>query len=358
MKKIVLTGGGTAGHVSPHLAILPSLLERDYNVHYVGSYEGIERRLMDLPHVTYHPISTGKLRRYFSWQNFLDPFRVLRGFFQSLKLIGKIKPDIVFSKGGFVAVPVVWAAKLRKIPVICHESDITLGLANKLSLGAVTKACASFPECAQRLGDKGIYSGAPLRASLFEGSREDGLKFLGLTGEKPILLMMGGSQGARAVNQVLREALPQLLPEFDIVHLCGKGNLESALEDMECYIQKEFVLDELPDVLAACDLVLSRAGANAIMEFLALCKPMLLVPLPLSASRGDQILNAQSFVRQGFAHVLPQEEMQVDSLVRAIKLLYNQKDAVVAAQIQAEVPDGTQTVLSLIDSVRQGKKEN
>lgn len=353
MKTIVLTGGGTAGHVSPQLAILPFLLERGYDVHYIGSYQGIERQLMNLPDVTYHPISTGKLRRYFSWQNFLDPFRVLRGFFQSLRLMGKIEPNLVFSKGGFVAVPVVWAAKLRGIPVICHESDITIGLANKLSLGAASKVCTSFPECAEKLGAKGVYCGTPFRPSLFEGEKDRGLEFLGLTGKKTVLLMMGGSQGARAINITLREALPQLLPEFDVVHLCGKGNLEPALENMEGYVQKEFVLEELPDVLAASDLVLSRAGSNAIMEFLALRKPMLLVPLPLSASRGDQILNAQSFARKGFAHVLPQEEMDTDSLAQAIKLLYNQRDAVVTVQIKAEVPDGVQTVLALIDSVNK-----
>ena len=357
MKTIVLTGGGTAGHVSPHLALLPRLAEKGYAVHYIGSQDGIERTLMAPESVTYHAIKTGKLRRYFSWRNFTDPFRVIAGFFQSLSLIRRIRPNAVFSKGGFVAVPVVWAARLCGVPVLSHESDITVGLANRLSMPAVTKIATSFAECAERIGPKAVYTGTPLRPELFSGNREKGLRLCGFDGQKPVLLEIGGSQGARAINEALRAALDDLLAEFDVIHLCGKGNLEPALEKKPGYCQKEFLRGELPDALAAADVVLSRAGSNAIMELLALRKPMLLVPLPLSASRGDQILNANAFARRGWARVLPQGEMTPASLAQSLKMLYTDKDSLLARQRSAPAADGTDRVLALIEAVQSGKRE-
>ena len=295
MKKIVLTGGGTMGHVSPNLALIPELQKEGYEVHYIGTEKGIEHEaIAALPGVTYHVVKSGKLRRYFSWQNFTDPFRVIAGAFQSAHLIGRLKPDVLFSKGGFVAVPVVYGARLHRVPVVCHESDLTPGLANKLSKPCAKRIATTFPECAEALGSKAECVGTPLRPSLFTGEREKGLGLLGFSGRKPVLLMMGGSLGAQSVNKALREALPRLLPVFDVAHICGKGNLDAALEGTEGYTQLEFLSAELPDVLAAADLVLSRAGSNALMEFQALAKPMLLVPYPKGASRGDQILNAQS----------------------------------------------------------------
>ena len=295
MKKIVLTGGGTMGHVSPNLALIPELQRAGYEVHYIGTEKGIEREAVSaLPGVTYHAVKSGKLRRYFSWQNFTDPFRVLAGMFQSAHLMGKLKPDVLFSKGGFVAVPVVVGAWLHRVPSVCHESDLTPGLANKLCKPFTKHFATTFPECAQALGNKAECVGTPLRPTLFTGSREKGLSVLRFDGTKPVLLMMGGSLGAQAVKKALREALPQLLPDFDVAHICGKGNLAASLEGTPGYTQLEFISAELPDVLAAADLVLSRAGSNALMEFQALAKPLLLVPYPKGASRGDQILNAQS----------------------------------------------------------------
>ncbi len=353
MKRIVLTGGGTAGHVSPNLALLPHLLEKGYDVHYIGSARGIEREMTDLPGITYHAIQSGKLRRYFDVKNFTDPFRVAAGCAQSLKLMKKLLPDVLFSKGGFVSVPVVWAASKFHVPILCHESDITPGLANRISARYAKKICATFPECAAKLGSKGVLTGTPLRPELFSGSREKGLALANFDGSRPVLLMMGGSQGAQAVNRALREALPDITQEFDVLHLCGKGNEDAQLHGVKGYWQTPFLSAELPHALAACDLVLSRAGANAINEFQALKKPMLLVPLPLSASRGDQILNAQSYEKRGIARVLYQEEMTADSLVQALRETYAQRSRLLAALDKEPAADGTQKVLQLIEDIQK-----
>ena len=354
MRKIVLTGGGTLGHVTPHLALIPHLQEAGYEIHYVGTENGMEAdKMKSVPGVVYHAVKSGKLRRYFSWQNFTDPFRVVHGAFQSARLMGKLKPDVVFSKGGFVAVPVVYGAWLHRIPVLCHESDLTPGLANKLCRPFARRFATTFPECAEALGPKAEMTGTPLRRELFSGNREKGLAFLGLKGEKPILLMMGGSSGARAVNEALRAALPSLLETFEVAHICGKGNLDLTLEGSEGYAQKEFVDAELPDVLACADLVLSRAGANALCEFQALGRPMLLIPYPKGASRGDQILNARSMEKRGLCRVLMQEDMTPDSLTTAVLDTWQARDELTAALKNAPPADGTNRVLEMIEEIQQ-----
>ena len=348
MKRIVLTGGGTAGHVTPHMAILPHLLKEGYDVHYIGTENGIEHQMMSLPGVTYHAVKSGKLRRYFDWQNFIDPFRVIQGAFQSARLMGKLKPDVCFSKGGFVSVPVVVGAWLHRVPVVCHESDLTPGLANKICSKFARRVATTFPECAKALGAKGVFTGTPMRPELFSGTREKGLKLAGFTGNKPVLLMMGGSIGAQKVNEALRAALPKLLETMDVLHLTGKGNLDESLNTLPGYKQFEFLSGDLPDALACADLVLSRAGSNAICEFQALKKPMLLVPYPKGASRGDQILNAESFRQRGLCHVLAQENMNADTLYEAILELQKDKDNLVCNLTQAPPADGTLPVLKLI----------
>lgn len=357
MRRIVLTGGGTAGHVSPNLALIPHLLEAGYAIDYIGTEKGIEREMIGkVPQVQYHAVKSGKLRRYFSWQNFTDPFRVIAGAFQSAHLMGKLRPDVVFSKGGFVAVPVVFGAWLHRIPVVCHESDLTPGLANKLCRPFAKAFATTFPECAQALGAKAEMTGTPLRPELFQGSRARGLSLLGFSGEKPILLMMGGSLGAQAVNQALRAALPALKEKFDVCHICGKGNEDPALAQTPGYRQFPFVDRELPDLLAAADLVLSRAGSNALCEFQALGKPMLLVPYPKGASRGDQILNAQSLEKRGLCHVLLQENMTADTLTEALRTLWEERAVLQDALRAAPPADGTARVLEMIEEVQQRKK--
>ena len=354
MKLIVLTGGGTAGHVTPHLALLPHLLKQGYDIHYIGTEEGIEHGMIaKLDGVTYHAVKSGKLRRYHDWKNFTDPFRVIAGAFQSAHLMRKLKPDVCFSKGGFVSVPVVIGAWLNGVPTLCHESDLTPGLANKICSRFAKRIATTFPECAEALGEKSVFTGTPLRPALFSGSRETGLERAGFSREKPVLLMMGGSLGAQSVNKALRDALPRLLPHMQVLHICGKKNLDESLRALDGYWQAEFLTDRLPDAMAAADLILSRAGSNALCEFQALGKPMLLIPYPKGASRGDQILNAASFEKRGLARVLAQENMTSDSLADALLDLLKNGDGLRRALREAPPADGTQAVLRLIEEIQK-----
>lgn len=315
-KRILFTGGGTAGHVIVNLALIPFYQEKGWEIDYIGSYNGIERDLIgQMEGVTYHPISTGKLRRYMSKENLKDPFKVLKGTMQAYRIIGKRKPAVVFSKGGFVSVPVVAAAKLRKVPSVIHESDYTPGLANKLSIPFTKKVLATFPETMQFLPEnKAEYVGAVIREELFKGSKEKGLAFAGLTGRLPVLLIMGGSGGSEKINATLRACLPDLLASFEIIHICGKDKVDPSIQKPG-YAQFEYINEELKDIFAATDYVLSRAGSNAIFEFLALRIPMLLVPLSRGASRGDQIINANSFQEKRYARVLEEENMTEKTLI-------------------------------------------
>ncbi len=352
MKRIVLTGGGTAGHVTPNIALLPRLRSEDYEIFYIGSTEGIEKKLIQAQGIPYYGISSGKLRRYFDVKNFTDPFRVLRGFAQASSLMKELKPDVVFSKGGFVSVPVVMAAKRRHIPVICHESDLTPGLANKLSMPSATKVCCNFPETVPYLPKgKAVLTGCPIRQELREGSKEAALAITGFNEEKPVLMVMGGSLGAVAVNQAVRDALPELLKQFQIVHLCGKGKLDESLIGTHGYIQYEYIQDELANLFALCDVVVSRAGANAICELLALRKPALLIPLSAKASRGDQILNAKSFERQGFSMVLEEETLTKENFLSAVRHLYDHRSDYIRAMEECPQADAIGTIMGLFDEV-------
>ena len=349
MKRIILTGGGTAGHVTPNIALLPGLKELGYDVHYIGSYNGIEKNLIEQFGIPYHGISSGKLRRYFSMQNFTDPFRVLKGFGEAKKLIKSLKPDVIFSKGGFVSVPVVIAGKQCHVPTIIHESDMTPGLANKLSIPSASKVCCNFPETLNHLPkEKAVLTGSPIRQELLTGDRGAALKFCGLSADKPVILIIGGSLGSVVVNNAVRKILPELLKNFQVIHLCGKDKVDASLKDLKGYVQFEYIQDELKDLFALADIVISRAGANAICELLALHKPNLLIPLSANASRGDQILNARSFERQGYSIVLEEEELNDSTLLDAINKLYKEKDAYIDAMKQSTQQDSIQTILGLI----------
>ena len=354
MKRIVLTGGGTAGHVTPHLALIPHLREAGYDIHYVGTPNGIERIMMEkVDGVVYHCVESGKLRRYLDFKNVTDFFKVIQGIRQATALMRELKPDVLFSKGGFVSVPVVRGAAANGVPILCHESDLTPGLANKLSTRYARKVACTFPECAKAMGEKGVYTGTPLRRELFLGRREEGLRLSGFSGEKPILMMTGGSLGAQAVNKALREALPRLTKDFDVIHLTGKGNLDESLRGTAGYAQFDFVTDEMAHLLQCADIVLSRAGANTLCELQALKKPMLLVPYPSSASRGDQILNAESFRSRGLAHVLSQPDMTGESLADAVLSLWKDRDNLRSALEKAPAADGTDAILKLIEEIRK-----
>ena len=352
MKKILLTGGGTAGHVTPNLALIPSLKEAGYEIRYIGSYNGIERKLIENAGIPYDGISSGKLRRYFDLKNFSDPFRVLKGYGEARKLIKKYKPDVLFSKGGFVAVPVVLAAKHYHVPTIIHESDMTPGLANKLCIPSAKKVCCNFPETVNSLPkDKAVLTGTPIRQELLNGNREAGRQFCGFTADKPVLMIIGGSLGAASVNDHVRKILPELLKDFQVIHLCGKGKMDEKLTGTAGYVQYEYIKDELPDLFALADVVISRAGANAICEISALHKPNLLIPLSANASRGDQILNARSFERQGYSVVLEEEELNHDVLLKAITDLYQNRETYIQAMKNSPQQNSIDTIIDLIESV-------
>ena len=349
MKKIVLTGGGTAGHVTPNLALIPRLQADGWEVHYIGAANSPEQNLISqVEGVSYHCVSVGKLRRYFDLKNFSDPFRVVAGVFQAAGIIRKIKPNVVFSKGGFVSVPVVYGAKLNGVPTVIHESDMTPGLANKLCAPFAKVECCTFPEAVKYAKGKGVHTGTPIRPEILSGSAQAGRERFGFTETRPILMVMGGSTGAQAINQNLWAALPQLTGSFQILHLCGKGNLNEDFTGAANYVQVEYLNEEMADAYACADIVVSRAGANALCELLAARKPALLIPYPKSASRGDQILNAESFRARGLAHVLMQEDMTPDTLTRAITDLYHDRGALYQAMDAEPTGNGIDAVLEQI----------
>ena len=350
MKRILLTGGGTAGHVTPNIALLPRLRELGYDISYMGSYDGIEKKLITEFQIPYYGISSGKLRRYFDPKNFSDPFKVLKGYGEAVRIIRKLKPDVVFSKGGFVSVPVVLAAKRCKVPCIIHESDMTPGLTNKLAIPAASKVCCNFPETLQYLPkDKAVLSGSPIRQELLHGDALAARKFTGLTDDKPVILVMGGSLGAAAVNEAVRKILPTLLKDFHVIHLCGKGKLDASLSGLSGYVQYEYINEELKDLFALADIVISRAGANSICELLALHKPNLLIPLSAAASRGDQILNARSFEKQGFSLVLEEEAISNEVLLQTIHRLYDERASFSEAMKASRQTDSIDTIVGLIE---------
>lgn len=351
MKKIILTGGGTAGHVTPNLALIPSLKNSGYEIHYIGSYQGIERKLIEGANIPYEGISSGKLRRYFDFKNFSDPLRVVKGYTEALKLMKKYKPDIVFSKGGFVAVPVVLAANRYKIPVIIHESDMTPGLANRICIKHAKKVCCNFPETLPYLPpEKAVLTGSPIREELLKGDRLSGLQYTNLSSNKPILMVIGGSLGSVIVNTTVRSILPQLLEKFQVIHICGKGNLDESLIGTSGYVQYEYVDAPLRHLFAAADILLSRAGANSICEILALRKPNILIPLSAAASRGDQILNASSFFKQGFSSVLEEEALSDESLYQMVIQTYENRRDYITKMEQSSLGNAVDAIISLIEA--------
>lgn len=356
-KKIVLTGGGTAGHVTPNIALLPELKKAGYEISYIGSKDGIEKKLIEDFDIPYYGVSTGKLRRYFDLKNLTDPFRIIKGFSEAKKLLAEIKPDIVFSKGGFVSVPIVRAAGSLNIPCIIHESDITPGLANKLCIPVASKICCNFPETMQYVPEnKGVLTGTPIREELSEGSRKKGLELCGFNENKPVLLIIGGSQGSVLVNNCVRESLPDLLKDFQVVHLCGKGNLDESLNNTLGYKQFEYLKDDLKDAFAATDIVISRAGANAICELLSLRKPNLLIPLA-AGSRGDQVLNANSFEAQGFSMVLSEASLTRENLVSRVCELYCNRQSYIEAMTKSNQMHPILTIMNLIEKNRKNIEE-
>lgn len=353
--KIIMTGGGTAGHVTPNLALIPKLKEKGFEIKYIGSRDGIEKEIITKNNIPFFGISCGKLRRYFDVKNFTDPFKIVKGIAQAVKILSKEKPDVIFSKGGFVAVPVVIAASMKKIPVVAHESDMTPGLANKLSAPFCDKLCVTFRESLNYVkGNKGVLTGSPIREEILHGDKVKGKKICNFNNEKEILLIMGGSLGSKIINEEIRKNLEKLLKEFNIIHICGKGNIEQNLINKKGYTQFEYVSEELPDLMNAADYVISRAGANSIFEFLALKKPTLLIPLSKKASRGDQILNSKSFEKEGYSLMLEEENLGQDKLYNKILELKERKQELINNMDKSQSKNGVEAIIQvLLQSIRK-----
>lgn len=350
MKKIVLTGGGTAGHVTPNIALLPALREAGYDITYMGSYDGIEKKLIADFDIPYYGIATGKLRRYLDPKNLTDPFRVIKGYMEARKYLKALRPDVVFSKGGFVSVPVVRAAASLHIPCVIHESDMTPGLANKLCIPVATKVCCNFPETLEQIpAGKAVLTGSPIRRELTQGNKLAGLEMCGFTANQPVLMVIGGSQGAANVNKAVREALPELQKTFQVVHLCGKGKVDNLYLNRPGYIQFEYIKNELKDLFAMADVVISRAGANAICELLALKKPNVLIPLPTASSRGDQLLNAASFEAQEFSAVINEDDLTTYLLMQKVHEVYQNRQTYIEAMGRSHQMDAIPTIVKLIN---------
>lgn len=331
MTKIAFTGGGTVGHVSVNLSLIPTALSQGYEALYIGSKNGIEREMIEsqLPEIKYYPISSGKLRRYISLENAKDVFKVLKGILDARKVLKKEKPDLLFSKGGFVSVPVVIAAKSLNIPTIIHESDLTPGLANKIALKFAKKIYTTFEETLNYLPkEKADFIGATIREDLKNGNVHNGYQLTGFNENKKVLLVMGGSLGSKKLNSIIRENLDALLQQYQVIHLTGKG-LKDAQVKKSGYIQYEFVKEDLTDLLAITDTVISRAGSNAIYEFLTLRIPMLLVPLGLDQSRGDQIDNANHFADKGYAKAIDEKQLTAQILLQELNEMEQERTRII-----------------------------
>lgn len=354
LKKIILTGGGTAGHITPNLALLPLLRTAGFDISYIGLKDGMEQELVEGAGVPFYGITGGKLRRYADFKNFTDLFRIGAGFGESIRLLRRLKPDVLFSKGGFVSTPVVWAAKLCGIPVVTHESDSTLGLANRLSAPFAQKVCYTFPETGARLPkDKGVFTGLPIRDGLLRGDAARGRMLCSFSAKKPVLLVTGGSQGAQFINRMVRRCLPTLLETFQVCHLCGKGNLDETLQKQAGYRQFEYVTDDLPHLFAMADTVVTRGGATSLFELLALQKPMLIIPYSRKASRGDQIVNGRSFAAQGFGEVLMETggngmDILPAAFLHAVRKVYERRASYVEKMAASPARGGTQNVFNVL----------
>jgi len=350
MKKIILTGGGTSGHVTPNIALLEKLSKK-YEVHYIGTNDGIEKQLMSQEDVIYHTVKAGKLRRYFSLKNFSDLFKILGGFIKSVVLIRKIKPSAVFSKGGFVTCPVVWGAWINQVPVILHESDYTPGLANKLAMPFAKNICYSFPETERYLPkEKSIMTGLPVRNLLEAGNKEAGLKYCGFNNEKPVIAVFGGSTGSVFINETIRSLLDELLKTFQICHVCGKDKLDRDFDNIQGYKQFEYIDNELKDVYGMADVLIVRGGATTLFELLMLKKPHIIIPLSRKASRGDQILNAKSFGTQGFSQSIEEEEITKEKILELIEMTYGNRQKYIGAMESAECTNAVDKVIEVIES--------
>ena len=346
---IMMTGGGTAGHVMPNLALVKPLREKGYRIGYIGRKNSIEERLAKEAGLSFYHITAGRLHRDFNLENWISPWLNAKGILQAVAIIRREKPAVIFCKGGFVSVPVAVAGHLCQVPVVLHESDMTPGLANKLCMPFADKICVSFEETLKSVSSgKAVLTGTPIRQELTEGSVKEGYTLTGLTPGKPVILVMGGSSGAGALNAVIGTAAAELTKRYQIVHLCGRQQAEHC-KPMLGYCPLEYAGAELKHLYAMADLIVSRAGANALAEIVLLQKPNILIPLPKAVSRGDQILNAASYEKKGYSLVLPQEQLTKETLLTALKQVWDGRESYKAAMAKSPGKNGTGAVMEAIE---------
>ncbi|MEN8907143.1 MAG: undecaprenyldiphospho-muramoylpentapeptide beta-N-acetylglucosaminyltransferase [Clostridiales bacterium] len=346
--RIILTGGGTAGHITPNIALIPKLKDSGFDIYYIGTRDGMEYELISREKIPFYSISAGKLRRYFNFKNFTDILNILKGFLQAVKVIKKEKPDVIFSKGGYVSCPVVWAGWFLRIPVIIHESDMTPGLANKLSLPFAKNICVAFPETEKHIKkSKCVLTGLPVREALFNGKKDIGLRICNFT-DKPTILVIGGSLGSAFLNMTMRQSLEILLKKYQIAHICGKDSMDNNLLELEGYKQFEYVGDEMSHLYAMADIIVSRAGATTLFEILALEKASLLIPLSKKASRGDQILNAKSFEKKGLAKILEEDDLTQENFIESIENTYSTRKKIQETIKESGMNNGVDDVIKVI----------
>ena len=319
MLSIVLTGGGTAGHVIPCLNLLPDLKEKFDKIYYIGSFNGIERDIVNSYGIDFYPITCVKLKRKITTENLTIPFKLAKGISDAKKLLKKLNPSIVFSKGGYVALPVVIAAHKLKIPVISHESDITAGLANKIASRYSLLTLTSFLETAKEFKN-GLHVGCPLKKDLAGYDRRLALSEFGFDGTKPVLLAFGGSLGSITLNNAIISALQQLKGTFDVLHVTGKKNFDKYYKSAG-YTPLPYV-DDMRKAYSVADVIVSRCGANSAFEILSLSKPVVFIPLSKKESRGDQVLNAEYFMKNGCAYLLSENLLTDKSLCFAVNAVY------------------------------------
>ncbi len=335
-KTIVFTGGGTGGHVFPGIAVAEKLLldkdKTSFNVAWIGSNSGMEREILNRYNISFHSIPAGKFRRYFSIKNFIDIFKIIAGFIVSIFLLKKLKADILFSKGGFVTVPPVIAAKLLKIPVISHESDLDPGLATRINGRFSKKILFAYKETLEHWENKKtnqtlLVTGNPVRSEIMSveilRSKEKIRKQYNISDDRKIILVLGGSQGALEINNMIKEIIYDLTKNYFIIHQMGEFSYKKS--EINNYITTALFHEEFPEILAAADIVVSRAGAGTLWENGILGKPSILIPLGFGSSRGDQVRNANFFGKNSAAIVLKDDDTGALNLLLEIDNLLNNK---------------------------------
>ena len=356
MKKIVFTGGGTVGHVTLNLLLIPKFIKEGWQVHYMGDKHGIEYQEIQKSglDVTFHSVATGKLRRYFSWQNLLDGFKVVWGIFQSMGIMLKVRPQALFSKGGFVSVPPVIAARLSGVPVYVHESDLSIGLANKIAYKCATKMYATFeqPSSLTKIEHVGAVTKIGNQESVAPQELEEIRQYFNR--ELPTLLFVGGSAGAKVFNDFVSQNQAALTEHYNIINLTGDANLDVLSDRL---FRRAYVTDLYQPLMDLADVVVTRGGSNTIFELLAMAKLHIIVPLGREASRGDQIENADYFVKKGYAKQLAEEQLDMSNLQAALDdLLANQASYHQSMKNSQEIKSVDEFYALLKVDIDKGKK--